>query len=41
MAIAAAVFLIPALVILLFAGVFGLEAAGLAPYWAALNVGGA
>ena len=40
MAIAAAVLLIPALVILLLAGVYGLEAAGLAPYWAALIVGG-
>ena len=40
MAIAAAVFLIPSLVILLMAGVYGLEAAGLAPYWAALIVGG-
>ena len=41
MAVAAAVLLIPALVILLLAGVYGLEAAGLAPYWSALIVGGA
>ena len=41
MAVAAAVLLIPALVILLLAGVYGLEAAGFAPYWSALIVGGA
>ena len=41
MAVAAAVLLIPALVILLLAGEYGLEAAGFAPYWSALIVGGA
>ena len=41
MAVAAAVLLIPALVILLLAGVYGLEAAGFASYWSALIVGGA
>ena len=41
MAVAAAVLLIPALGILLLAGVYGLEAAGFAPYWSALIVGGA
>ena len=40
MAVTAAVLLLPALVILLMAAVFGLEAAGLASYWAALIVGG-
>jgi len=40
LAVAAAVLLIPALVILLLAAVYGLESTGLAPYWAALAVGG-
>lgn len=41
MAIAAAVLLIPALVVLLLAGVYALETTGLAPYWCALIAGGA
>jgi hypothetical protein len=41
MAAAAAVLLVPALVVLLMAAVYGLETSGLAPYWCALLVGGA
>jgi hypothetical protein len=40
MAGAAAVLLIPALVVLLMAAVYGLESTGLAPYWSALAIGG-
>jgi hypothetical protein len=40
MAVAAAVLLVPALVILLLAAVFGLETTGLEPWLCALAVGG-
>jgi hypothetical protein len=40
MAVAAAVLLVPALVILLLAAVYGLETTGLASYWSALAIGG-
>jgi hypothetical protein len=40
MAAGAAVLLLPALVILLLAAVYGLETTGLAPWWSALAIGG-